>query len=381
MKYGKSEIKYISLLWIGWCAMNVRGILFFILILCEVMAVQGSSNRVNLPREGDVLEMHKIDFVDTISCGKDCLWDLSSSNVSGKVKLSFTSEGKDSISCIVGRTRYKFRISGDTLYDVGFENNLSGMDFIKGEILLISPISYGQTHSGKIQGYGRYTDMRNHEMRGGYQNSTKARGVLITPDGDTIPNVIRLTSDRWSKSIYTPIDSISVKQRSDSVLLRLKTSRWYVKGYRYPMLIERVLYSEDGSLLLRNSRYIKLSSLENISDVYNEELRDQEELQKEIVKQQNQKSSSLPESDFDYVFSQDKSTSTITIRYESSDPIDVEFVLTDINGIVYDYDCRRCIPEESSSITFSYGHLPINVASYGVNIRTSTGVYSEKFYR
>ena len=108
MKYGKSEIKYISLLWIGWCAMNVRGILFFIVILCEVMAVHGNDNGVNLPREGDVLEMHKIDFVDTISCGKDCLWDLSSSNVSGKIKLSFTSEGKDSISCIVGRTRYKF---------------------------------------------------------------------------------------------------------------------------------------------------------------------------------------------------------------------------------------------------------------------------------
>ena len=78
MKYGKFEIKDISLRWISCCAMNVRGILFFIVILCEVMAVQGSSNRVNLPREGDILEMHKIDFVDTSSCGKDCLWDLSS---------------------------------------------------------------------------------------------------------------------------------------------------------------------------------------------------------------------------------------------------------------------------------------------------------------
>lgn len=355
-------------------------ILFFLLSLCAVFSVYGVSKGLHIPRAGDKLELCAVDFSDTIVSGNDCVWDLSKSAVSGKLKLEFVSEGEDSLSYIVGRTKYKICINGDTIKALGFENNLSNIDFSESEILLITGMSHGDSHFGVFSGCGSYADMRKHEMRGRYALSSDAQGALITLDGDTIPNVFRLTSERRSKSFYTSGDSLSENQQVDSVQLRLMTSYLYAEGYRYPLLLSRTLYLNSDSILFHKAYCTPLAIFDDISDYENEELRAvlSQQINEEYC--QSNPNSNGREKTIEYTFVQDKSSRTVTINYSALSPTKVEFVLCDINGIVYGCVFRQCNSGESYSITFDYGELP-NVASYGVNIKTETEFYSEKFYR
>lgn len=169
-----------------------------------------------IPRDGDTIRLQSIEYRDTVSSSSERVWDLSGYAPDGEIKLKLEQEKDSIITCALRGTRYRFALQGDTLIDAGFENKLSDMYFSQGEILLISPLSQTFSTDGIIDGRGRYADRYIHEMTGSYHSYCDARGMLITPEGDTIRNVSRVVSMRTTVSHYLN-DSIS---RAENVPFR-----------------------------------------------------------------------------------------------------------------------------------------------------------------
>ncbi len=333
---------------------------------------------LNFPRCGDVLTLRDVSYADTAGSGENRIWDLSGVDESGKKTLRFESAGRDSLSCIVGRTRYLYYVCGDTLLCGGFENNLSDMVYEKAEAVLISTFDYGRSISGEFLGSGRYADRMQDERSGHYHTEADARGVMITPDGDTIPGVLRLVTERYSRNLFFRGESADGSWSTDSLPVYEKECRWYAPGHRYPLLMTKDVFTLANSRQASHmARYVSLNEQESAADPENEAILLRNAA--DTVYGRNT-TAEPPVSIIDYTLTQDKAAQTVTIRYSVIKPVDLMFVLSDIGGIVYRSEERRCKPDEEAEITFDYGGLPFSGA-YGITISGGNERHSEKFYR
>lgn len=332
----------------------------------------------NFPRCGDVLTLRELNYADTAGSGENRVWDLTGADESGERILRFKSAGRDSINCIVGRTRYLYYVSGDTLFCGGFENNLSDMVYEKAEALLVSPFDYGQSVSGDFFGNGRYADRMQVERSAHYLTEADACGVMITPDGDTIPDVLRLVTKRYSQNLLFKGESADGSWSTDSLPVYEKECRWYAPGHRYPLLMTKDVFTLANSRQASHmARYVSLNEQESAADPKNEAILLRNAA--DTVYGRNT-TAEPPVSIIDYTLTQDKAAQTVTIRYSVIEPVDLMFVLSDIGGIVYRSEERRCEPGEEAEITFDYGGLPF-FGAYGINISGGNERHSEKFYR
>ncbi|MBD5254808.1 MAG: hypothetical protein HDS53_01840 [Barnesiella sp.] len=336
-------------------------------------------------RPGDSMKLRQIEFVDTVSAGEYRIWDLSGleSRRVHRLTISSLSADEDTLSCVVDRTRYIFSVSGDTIKYEGFENNLSDIKADRAENVLIFPIQLNNIFTCEFSGSGRYADHLRQQMKTQCRSCADASGTLITPEGDTIPNVLRLRTVRNIRDRYIPLNVAERENRADSVSLREINSRFYAEGYRYPLLICSSIYSGDDGKLISSKAY-SLSSTEmaSLDDPVNDEARREiSDLAKNGQNPDGRDNGNHSEtSKIDYTLRQDKSTATMTIDFTVTENTAVAFVLADIYGIVYSSETHNAAAGESYSVTFDYGKLPYS-AAYGINITVGQEVHSEKFYR
>jgi hypothetical protein len=110
------------------------------------------------------------------------------------------------------------------------------------------PMCYGDSLIGYFHGTGIYCDELPIRLYGRYKTKADGLGCLVIPEGDTLRNVIRLhTEEQISTLLYKnrtgnlmdmsfTVDSIDRHLTTDSALITIDTYRWYVSGYRYPVL-------------------------------------------------------------------------------------------------------------------------------------------------
>lgn len=364
---------------------NIGPILCIFTLLCLHIAATGNIRReTNGLRAGDSFALTPVTYTDTLYSGENKIWDLSGAKPCGKprrVTLTRSGEKDDSLCCVVGNTAYHFLCRGDSVIMLAFENNLSDMVYPTGEALLLFPIDFNSEFAGHFSGSGRYADKWRHEMSGSYRTGADARGRLVTADGDTINNVIRIRTVRVISSHYLASDSAM----ADSLNLMQRDSRLYAPGYRYPLVIASALLTADGAAeISRKAWYIPPYSLEELDDPDNSELRKEEESPRSGPWQYGPGHGTEAEEEehrnVNYTFSQDKGSGTVTVEFSVAQPTDVELVLSDISGIIYRRELTHANPGESYSIVLDYSGLPLS-AAYGVGINGGTEHYSEKFYR
>ncbi|MBQ7941328.1 MAG: hypothetical protein IJ328_02835 [Muribaculaceae bacterium] len=114
------------------------------------------------------------------------------------------------------------------------------------------PIMCGSVRQDKFFGEGRLGGLSYIKNAGFSSMSADKTGDMITPDGDTIPNVVRV---RYHRSGTTHItndfsssftatrdsalfsnDSIRHWLSSDSITHTIDKWQWYARGYRYPIM-------------------------------------------------------------------------------------------------------------------------------------------------
>lgn len=356
----------------------------------------GISLALNGLRDGDVLYRYPIMYVDTLSGGMECIWDLSGlkSAKPYKTEIMLADDSLESYRISERYASLYYKKHGDTIFVSGHENKQWRLVFDKCEPWLTKFMNYGFYSEGNIHAKGIYCDRLRYALRGIYHVSVDAAGLLILPEGDTLRNIQRVHTLRTFLHNYYPIDSVNCdismeelsKATAENRLLRHDTRRWYAPGYRYPLLEVQTLTSDtEGTPIMQQAYYTPASEMEELlSDIDNVELREFIRDGKYVGYESNDTNSSADNDelrggdDIRYRFDQNRGECTVDVHYTVEKATDVEFILADVIGFLYNAGSYHCEPGEEYSVSISYGSIP-GAGPYVLYICTGDNRYSEKF--
>lgn len=227
--------------------MAMARILIIIAILSVLPPAAGSQTRLtaemHLPCNGDEYVKTRVEYVEHADSGSNCLWDFSGARIlDGNSKVKIRSLADSQYSVIEHRTAYKYKILGDTLRWLGFENRLTSIGSPAGVVSIPFPVTYGDTAHDRYLFTGRYCGTQELIEEGEVSFSVPAQGTLII-QCDTIGDVLMLRTVRHSRSFLGDKATPEIlHSAADTIPLQIETKDlWYSPRYRYP-LAEAVKY-------------------------------------------------------------------------------------------------------------------------------------------
>ena len=234
-------------------------------LLCSLVCVHHASAQtitksLNGYRSGDEITRLRVPYVEPGSKGENCIWEYDGS-VSNAIecKLSVNVDSS-AITCLENHNLYHYSMKGDSLVSNGFENRTTRLDYLNGQPVLKYPFAYGDSIGGYYCGKGVYSDRLALFVWGKSYTVADAKGVLVNGN-DTLRNIVRthqhvefrrktpVVSQSGGIRLYDSEDSIKAAIDSISAGMTEDRYRWYMAGYRYPVM-ESVSYSRitaDGT--------------------------------------------------------------------------------------------------------------------------------------
>lgn len=202
---------------------------------------------LNMPRGGDKVAGCRVEPFSAVETGADVLWDFSGLDTgqeTGSVRYSVS--GDTLLVRSEGAEQAFYRMSGDTLSLVCLSAPGKLVIYPRPEQVVRFPMSHLESSGGYFTASGRI-DGDVCLSQAGYSNTgISAWGRLITPDGDSLRNVllakyIRHGTTEMSRSgnpdrVIPCIDSINLRLATDSVTHRMETLKWFARGLRYPVV-------------------------------------------------------------------------------------------------------------------------------------------------
>lgn len=213
----------------------------------------------NSKRTGDIVEMYKI-LTDNI-------WDLTSSDKQGYAVYEKNEDFKeDTITVLFNGTRKYYEYHCDSLLYVTLENPQNIESFYLPEVSCIFPMKLGDNYSGLLASHISYCDKLILHKFGEYTIHADSIGTLTLRNGNTVENALQLSYRR--KYVYEQLDSCnidSLPQYTEAAILgKLSTEKEvysevekdiYIKGYRYPIVKDIILYNAEGDPFLSETYY------------------------------------------------------------------------------------------------------------------------------
>ncbi|GHV25200.1 hypothetical protein FACS1894176_03120 [Bacteroidia bacterium] len=207
---------------------------------------------LNRFRPGDALVKQQVEYKNRGRSGENVLWDFSQLNVvNDEYKLNYRlPRANRHNQYVLGRdtfdvenvaenellkgsehfTQYYYRISGDTLYSLGYENATTLIHHTQPMPIIAYPFGYGQTIQQDYRSEGLYSSQVPVSTYGTIRIEADAYGKLLLPSTDTLNHVLRV------KTIQTILENDTLKETGGlSTKMRVETCRWYSQGYRYPV--------------------------------------------------------------------------------------------------------------------------------------------------
>ncbi len=233
---------------------------------------------LNHPRGGDVLSKQQVAFKDPGRSGKDVLWDFSQltpvereqlvlpqplgqidwKNINVASLAVQTRESHRLVSYWLDEYRnqvtgseqehlFRYNPSGDSLLVWGYENPGIRIENSLPEVWLRYPLAFKDKFSSYFCGNGLFYEQTDVTVMGLLEVEADAYGTMILPGGDSLQNVLRVTSLKTQLDDRQPLVYKNIKKEKsteDSVKIALKKNkdkiyteviRWYAEGYRYPV--------------------------------------------------------------------------------------------------------------------------------------------------
>lgn len=182
----------------------------------------------NTYRAGDQIVKQQVEFKDPGSSGKNLTWDFRMLQpINEEYSLNYfipDSTRMDTLCGLEHNTRYYYMQKHDSLWAVGFENSTTMMEYLKPELKLRCPLSYGDTLFSKFEGKGQYCHRLELQVKGYTRVEVDAEGELLLPDFENVKRALRVRTLRH----YT-------ETGKDSIEMTLDTYAWYAEGIRYPV--------------------------------------------------------------------------------------------------------------------------------------------------
>lgn len=234
---------------------SLRGCLTTVLLL-TFMHVWGQAIDWDVDyRVGDAMEFLSIDYVNHgWDLGKGAIADMSKVKMSDAGSLILKEAGSDSIASWNGAEKTTYRLSGDTLFLAGHEDRLCAIRYDESEAWLRRGLRKGEVLEGLFHGSGTYCGRLFVRVIGRYRSAIDGGCALVLPDGDTLRNVVRLRTERLTRTITQSLDSITnavggewreppipsdgleALMNEGGPWMKSSICRYYAPGYRYPVL-------------------------------------------------------------------------------------------------------------------------------------------------
>ena len=213
---------------------------------------QSIASATNLPRPGDILEKLEIQPIPVRQCGDSLLWDLSQHKTGKRHLIRYRQAQNGQIIELQNNATKYYAMAGDTLRLTRHGQPGMSVSYQVPEPVIKYPMSYGNIMEGYFYGEGNLGNVKYLRNAGYTTHSIDSRGTLVTPDGDTIRNVLRSHYSRigtthiaadFSHSFSSIRDSSMFSSDSirhwlatDSVIHHIDRWQWYAQGYRYPVV-------------------------------------------------------------------------------------------------------------------------------------------------
>lgn len=369
-------------------------ILFFLALLITITAAAssaGMNTRLHSPRLGDRFSAFAIDYIARPDSVEEAIWDLSECEiVPGKITGFIDSfpECPDSWAAVFNGKRHYFAVSDSGISVTGREFPGERTMYATCPTVLPSTMVRENKACGIIRGNGTLYERLNTCVYGSWSTGISGEGTLITPDADTVRNVVRINTVYRLLRVLSPRDSVLTPPdgnriaeclaRYSELQTTITDSRWYVPGYRYPVLMSCIT-SEPSGLDLWETYYSPLSVLSELFDLDNKELRDSLSLSHGDLAQEankdNQGRDGIPECNV----KNDPGSRTLTVSCTPGNDGDVEFIMADVAGIVYDSFRREGNAGQMMEISIPYSFLP-HAGAYVLYINIDGTRFEEKFY-
>lgn len=223
-------------------------------VLTPYLSALGQLNGLhNHYRPNDVLIKQQVEYINPGEAGQNIIWNFNKlKTINSEYTLTyslpplegdsvyivgdkrFKAKDTDVDELIVGiehNTMYYYRLTKDSLLQLGHENPTVKLEYTPPMVLMQFPLNYGQAINSNYQSEGLYSGTVNIHTHGTMTTLADAYGKLILPSGDTLGSVLRV------KTIQTIFDTSSENNDTTNTTYnqgkQLETYRWYSKGYRY----------------------------------------------------------------------------------------------------------------------------------------------------
>lgn len=368
---------------------SVRFIFFFLLLPVSFLSSQTLLKQDKGCILGNEIQVKKqvgyIDGSDGLK-GLNVLWDFSTwKTINENYTIKSFNTGLNSVSKYEHRTFYDYQLENDTLFLCGYKNSTTHVSYPLPEVSLIYPLGYGDSISSYFYGVGNYSSRVGLKVYGKKEIRADALGTLVLPSGDTVPNVIRVHSEKimqyqFGSEIFLesdslsipPIDSIANYLCNDSNLIKTDVFEWYMEGYCKPVfeMIKNTSYQSGNPYkYFSTAFYHPLEEPDNLND-----MRTRSGKKTEKAPQTNAQSDEIP----NFNPSLDAGKQNILLEYNSAEGATVDVMLFDIQGRLLFHDNFR----EQYSGKYN---LCIDISRYTqtefiVRLAVNEKIYSKKIF-
>ncbi len=203
-------------------------------------------SRLNAPRGGDVLIREEVSPPVLGEAGEERLWDFRHlSPLGSENTLSCFERSGNGLLLAGEKSLSGYLLSGDSLLATGHEDPALLVCYSAPVLETRFPLSYGSSSRSSFLGRGKYCDRLQVALWGDIQSRADATGRLLLPGGQELDSVIRVHIRKREAGTYSPVTAgfdirLPVdrdrEHLQDSLIQTTDTYRWYVRGYRYPVV-------------------------------------------------------------------------------------------------------------------------------------------------
>ena len=317
-----------------------------------------------LMRSGDTVGKQLVAYVPPGESGMHASWDFRDIDVLSKSYPIENAVDSDSCLCAIEPSSMcSYRLGGDTLVQVTYQNPLTRIDYSVPIPELIFPFSYGDTLSGKFKGEGQYSNRNGIRMAGSTYVEADGEGELKITDECTLRNALRV---RTLKTTYFNIEKDSVvKDSAESLLEVVERYQWYARGYRYPLFETCSTAYYHGTRLLNSYKVAFRTlpdSLRILSDSVNQEL-----ARYDIC---------LADASDDITYEVISDGRSVRIDYDLKNKATVSAMISDPMGVMYRKRSRTDETGEGYSLSFDLAGL--RRGEYILYLNVNGRVYDSK---
>lgn len=322
----------------------------------------------NKPIIGDKIERNAIEGISYESKGENIIWDFSNCNI--KETQSFIKFSTDTLGykSIEPGIRKHYIQKDNNIWMYAYQSMLITLKYTKPLLTLLFPFHYGDSISSSFYGHGLYCNTYKLTNNGTRTIIADAYGKIILPNKSLLPDILRIhittTKDVLLEGLQTNhADSAIAKQEISENYL------WFAEGSRYPIFeyCTNTSYDKGKPIASQTKAYCYLPD-EILRKTIPYEIWSIDKnsyLQKSLSNNTDKLNDYLS-------FNITINNKVINISYRTFLDTDINFIITNSKGMVYQSKKIKCHKGEINNIGFNCsGYQPGEYVIY-INVNGKT---------